>query len=136
MVVIDACAILAWCFEDERPKNAETVLAGLVAHGLVAPQHWPLEVANTLWAAERRKRITAAHAAEFLSLLEAIEVEIDSETARRAWQETRAVSQRFDLTIYDAAYLELALRRGAAIASRDSALMAAARVAGVEVLAI
>ncbi|MBI1339098.1 PIN domain-containing protein [bacterium] len=125
--MVDASAMLAFCFLDERPSQPEAVLRRLRSDGLLAPSHWPLELTNTLEMAVRRKRISAAQRNEFLELVLALDVVIDPETATHAWAETRLLAEALALTTYDAAYLELALRTGAALATKDAALGAAAQ---------
>jgi predicted nucleic acid-binding protein len=97
----------------------------------VVPALWPLEVANTLVVGERRKRSTPAQAATWLSLLEAFPITVDAETAAHAWVETLALARAQDLSAYDAAYLELAMRRGLPLATLDEKLKKAATAVGV-----
>ena len=93
-----------------------------------------MEVAKGLVMAERRKRVSQADVTEALHLVHALPVMTDDETARRAGAETAALARQYDLTVYDAAYLELAMRRGATLATDDQALNRAATAAGVPVL--
>jgi predicted nucleic acid-binding protein len=81
--------------------------------------------------AERRKRASQADITEALNLVAALPVIADDETAQRAGSDTAALARQYGLTIYDAAYLELAMRRGAALATSDHALAQAAKAAGV-----
>jgi predicted nucleic acid-binding protein len=92
-----------------------------------------VEVANGLIMAERRQRASQADITEALNLVAALPVEIDGETARRAVSDTAALARQYRLTIYDAAYLELAMRRRAALATSDNALIMAAKQAGVAI---
>jgi predicted nucleic acid-binding protein len=132
--VLDASAILSWCFDDERPRNADALMRRFVGAGMLAPSHWPLEVTNILWAGERAKRISAPQVSAFVALVEALRVEIDMETPRRAWSETREIARREQITTYDAAYLELAIRRQATLVSKDKKLIAAGRANKAQVL--
>lgn len=134
IAVVDASAMLCWCFSDERPKDADKILQQLVADGMVAPQHWPLELTNILRIAERRGRISNADAIAFIRLIGSLTIEIDAETARRAWVEVRAIAEADNLTTYDAAYLELALRRQGRLVSKDADLLRAAAGRSVPVL--
>jgi predicted nucleic acid-binding protein len=136
MLVIDASAMLAWCFDDEAPVDAARKLDELVQEGLMAPGLWPLELGNILWAAERSKRIDPARVKEFLNLLSGLAVGIDPETPARALHETRTLAMASGLTVYDAAYLELAMRKGAGLASKDKALLKAAKKLGVRTVAV
>ncbi|OAM87338.1 hypothetical protein AW736_24090 [Termitidicoccus mucosus] len=92
-----------------------------------------MEVANGLIMAERRKRASQADITEALHLVAALPVVTDDETAQHAVSDTAALARQYGLTIYDAAYLELAMRRGASLATSDSALAKAAKAAGVAI---
>src|SRR5690606_20990418 len=115
-----------------------TALAALaeVSNGrkTLVPAHWWVEVSNGLLMAERRQRTTQADTTEALALLGKLPVETDTETGSHAIGETPALARQYGLTIYDAAYLELAMRHGATLATADSALATAARKAGVDLL--
>ncbi len=97
----------------------------------MVPSLWPLEVANALLMGERRKRTTEAKVARFLTLLRSLPVTTDDETGIRAWQESLHLARVHKLSVYDAAYLELAVRRGLPLATLDDPLKAAASAAGV-----
>lgn len=97
----------------------------------MVPAHWPLEVANGLQMAVRRGRIDTVFRSECLRELAAIPITLDQETVDRAWSETIALADTYGLTIYDAAYLELALRRDLPLATHDKALLSAAQGSGV-----
>lgn len=129
-VVVDASIAVAWCFEDE--PDASAIADAVRENGGLVPGLWHLEVANVLIHAERRGRIADVPAR--LALLAALPIETDGETSRRAWEATTALARSEGLTAYDAAYLELALRRGARLATRDGDLAAAARRMGVALL--
>jgi predicted nucleic acid-binding protein len=89
---------------------------------IFVPAHWGVEVANGLIMAERRKRASQADITEALGLVAALPVASDEETTRRACSDTAALARQYGLTIYDAAYLELAMRCGATLATTDKAL--------------
>lgn len=126
--------MLSFCFLDERPSNAEALLRRLSRSGMMAPAHWALEMTNTLAMAKRRGRISNEQASEFIGFLIDLGIAIDSETTDRAWAETRLLAAIYRLTAYDAAYLELALRRGARLATRDTDLIGAARRQKIELV--
>ena len=98
------------------------------------PSLWLWEVGNVLVQAERKGRITSAAIRTFLGLLETLPIRIDQVTTATAWHDTLALARSHRLTTYDAAYLELALRLGLPLASRDQALNAAASKEGVSLL--
>jgi predicted nucleic acid-binding protein len=100
----------------------------LLAH---VPSLWPLEVANALLVGERRKRITPADAARFLAILGAFPITVDDETVSHAWTDTLHLARAHNLSSYDAAYLELAIRLGLPLAALDGKLKTAAQAVGV-----
>ena len=129
--VLDCSLTVAWFFEDEADAYAQAVEDSLPSTAAIVPTLWPLEVANALLMGERRKRATEAKATKFLGLLKALPIIVDDETAVRAWQESIYLARMHQLSVYDAAYLELALRRGLTLATLDDKLAAAANAVGV-----
>jgi len=132
--VLDASVALAWCFEDENTPSARQILARLRAEAASVPATWPIEVANVLALAERRRRITPADSAEFIAKLEDVAILVDGETSSRAFGRVLDLAREERLTAYDAAYLELAMRLGVPLASKDANLCNAAQRLGVSVL--
>lgn len=134
-LVIDASTALGFLVADERAPRAMAALDAL-ERGVptLVPLHWPLEVANGLLAAERRRRLSPADAAEALDVVLSLPIDIDAATARHVSGATASLARQYSLTVYDAAYLELAMRTGAALASDDEALAKAAKKAGVAVV--
>lgn len=135
-LVLDASVALAWCFEDEQTPEVMDLLDRVAETGGVAPLLWPLEALNGLFAAERRRRIAADKRATLAAFLRALPITLDGDTAERAWDATARLAAEFQLTVYDAAYLELPQRRGLPLASLDQDLRKAASVAGVDVLGV
>jgi len=129
--VLDGSVTMSWYFQDEANEYADSVRDSLGPWQAVVPTLWPLEVANTLVVGERRKRSTPAQAATWLGLLEAFPITVDNETTAQAWVETLALARARNLSAYDAAYLELAMRRGVPLATLDDKLRAAAAAVGV-----
>lgn len=125
--VVDPSVALAWLLPDETNARANAVRVA-VENGADAwiPAHWWLEIGNGLLMAERRGRITANLVAQALSLVNALPFEEDEETAEQIPVRTFTLARKYDLTIYDAAYLELAQRRGAMLATFDGQLLKAA----------
>jgi len=101
----------------------------------VVPGHWILEVTNGLLLAARRGRLRPDEDLEIMERLVQLGVRVDDETWDRGWRETLFLARRFGLTTYDAAYLELAARRDAPLATTDTALALAAGELGVAVAA-
>ena len=134
-LVIDASMALSWLLPDESSDASLTVRAELTKAGSVwVPAHWQLEVANALCMAERRKRLDAAGVAQAVSLFTQLPVTLDPETSERASAEILALARQHTLSVYDATYLELALRRGAFLATLDGPLRIVAKKLGVPVL--
>ncbi len=125
---------VAWLFSDERSELPQATLRRVATGGALVPSLWRLEVANVLRNAVRQKRCDAGYATRCLERLGRLQIIIDPETDAHAWGRTRQLSIEHDLTIYDAAYLELAMRRRRPLASCDAALIRAGRKAGLEVL--
>jgi predicted nucleic acid-binding protein len=129
--VLDCSVALAWFFADERSAYADAVLLRLPSAAAVVPALWHLEVANGMIQGEKRRRSTPAQAARFAEFLAPLPITVDRDTIGRAWSDTLHVARSFGLSAYDAAYLELALRRGLPIAAGDGRLKAAAAASGV-----
>ena len=132
--VIDASAVLAWCFEDEGGPEADLLIERVATEGAAAPGMWSLEVANGLVMGERRGRIRPAESAAFVAMIEELPLIADQATGARALHETMGLAREHRLTVYDAAYLELAMRLGLPLATGDRSLGAAAERAGVALL--
>lgn len=132
--VIDASVVLAWCFTDESTPATKKILDDLLNHSSYVPSIWPLEIGNALLVAKRRKRITAAKINEFLTLLANLNIQVDDQTTTRAFHEILALASTHELTTYDAAYLELAMRLGLPLVSKDTQLCKAGKLCGVIVI--
>ncbi|BBO16453.1 virulence associated protein VapC [Candidatus Brocadia pituitae] len=132
--VIDCSVVMAWCFVDEADEYADSVLDMLASAEAVAPSIWALEVANVLLVGERRKRLKEADSARFIELLRELHITADNETADHALREILSIGREQGLSSYDAAYLELAMRHGLALATRDDALRRAAKRFGVRLI--
>ncbi|MDN5926964.1 MAG: type II toxin-antitoxin system VapC family toxin [Hyphomicrobiales bacterium] len=133
-LVIDASATLPWYFQDEVSAESELIFDRVASAGAVVPAHWKLEVANGFQTALRRRRISSEYRDESLADLDSLPIDIDPETNERAWSDTLQMAVRLALTPYDAAYLELALRRRLPLATLDKDLRKAAAGAGVEIV--
>ena len=135
-LVLDGSAALALLLPDESHSPAARKLQEVLATSVAihVPSHWWVELTNGVIMAERRKRLTQALGMEALNLVAALNVITDDEAPRRITSEAAALARQHGLTAYDAAYLELAIRRGATLASLDKDLLKAATVSGVAVL--
>lgn len=132
--VLDASVTLAWCFTDESTHHTAALLDRLMSEVAFVPAIWHLEVGNTLLFAERRKRITYADIAQFLEILRDINIRVDIETIDKGFHEILSLAHAEGLTTYDAAYLELAMRKGLPLATKDKQLQKAGRQLGVKLL--
>ncbi len=133
--VLDSSVTMAWFFHDEAGSSSDELLDELNRDGrAVVAMHWALEVSNTLLVAERRKRCSVADTAHYVGILNALPIEVDSETATNAATSTLALARSHELTLYDGAYLELAMRRKLPLATLDRDLRSAAKKVGVECL--
>jgi len=131
--VLDSSVTMAWYFQDEENDYANAVRDGLGESRAVVPSLWPLEVANTILVGEKRKRSNQAQAATWTGLLSALPITIDEETGTRAFSDILNLGRAQNLSAYDAAYLELAMRRGLPLATLDEKLKAAAGAVGVPI---
>jgi predicted nucleic acid-binding protein len=125
---------MSWCFTDEASPQADALLDRLRDHGAIAPALWRWEVSNVLLNGLRRGRVTASDIAIRFAFLEAMAISIDADATDRAWRETMLLAQTEALTVYDAAYLELALRTGLDLATLDGDLIRAAANLGVRAI--
>lgn len=132
--VADASMTLAWYLRDEDVGSANKVRERLVDEGICVPAHWALEVCNALLAAARRGRITVQEMNELLPDLRILPEVVDHDTDTAAWSMTMDLAQSYGLTLYDAAYLELALRRKLPLATLDRRLQGAAVAAGATIV--
>jgi len=135
--VLDASVTLAWCFPEESTTRTEAIL-DLLANGAeaIAPPIWPFEVANALLVGERRKRVTVAQVTSVLSRIAELPISVDSVRVDRAFERILSCARQEQLTEYDAAYLELALRESLPLATLDDRLRQAARSAGIALFKI
>ena len=132
--VVDSSVALAWVYSEETTEAISEVLARLTDRGAWVPALWRLEVANVLEVNVRRGRHDAAFRDAALADPAVLPISIDAETDRQAWAATLRLAARHRLTVYDAAYLELAQRRGLPLATLDKELRDAATAEGVILL--
>jgi predicted nucleic acid-binding protein len=125
LFVIDASIALGWCFPDEASDLTRHVLQSLLESRGIIPAIFYFEVANVLSLAERHGRITAVEAEKFVSLVDNLKLFVDRQGTHRAWHEVRRLANAEQLTVYDAAYLELAIRMQATLSTKDEQLRAA-----------
>ena len=134
--VVDASVGLAWVHPSQASAESDKLLEEVEAGAaIIVPSLWFLEVANGLLAGQRRKFIAAAERKTALEKLSGLNLTVDEETSQAAFRKTSELAERHGLSVYDAAYLEAALRRKLPLGSRDGPLRAAAKKCGVKVRA-
>jgi predicted nucleic acid-binding protein len=119
-LVIDSSVSIAWCFPDKQDDYSQSVLDALASERAFVPDLWHLEVANTLVVGERRKRSAQANTVTLLGFLASLPITVDEETKAQAFGNTLSLARDHNLSAYDAAYLELAMRRGLPLATLES----------------
>jgi predicted nucleic acid-binding protein len=134
--VLDASVAVAWCFEDERDALGDAVLESLRDDSALVPAIWPFEVANALVVAERRGRLTRSDLTRFTQLLSSLPIDIDRRTAEGIFDSVLHTAQAQNLSVYDAAYVDLAMRSGLPIATLDERLRVASEALGVTLFAV
>jgi predicted nucleic acid-binding protein len=135
LFVVDASVALAWCFEDESSSVADTLLERLrQGDQVIVPAHWPTEILNGLLFAARRKRIAPDQPRLLWDELGSLPIEAEPALTSVKAQAVLALGEKYGLTMYDAAYLELAQRRQLSLATLDTDLRKAAQQEGVILL--
>ena len=132
--VLDCSVTMSWLFHDEQTAKVLKLRELMKTKSVLVPGIWSLEVANVLWAAEKKMRITAFQSSQYQQLLNELPIETDENTAEYALQRILELAREYDITVYDASYLELSLRFTCPLATMDKALQAVAVKAGIPLL--
>jgi predicted nucleic acid-binding protein len=133
-LVLDSSVTLAWAYSDETTEPVTQIFDLLSQGGAWVPGLWRLEVANVLEMSVRRKRHDRIFRDATLADLAQLPIQVDLQTDQQAWSATLRLAERHQLTLYDAAYLELALRRNLPLATLDDDLRRAAKAEKVQTL--
>ena len=133
-MVLDSSIALAWVYGEETTAPVNQVFQTLAREGAWVPGLWRLEVANVLEMGARRKRHTFEFRDATLADLAQLPIQVDGETDQQAWSATLRLAEHYLLTLYHAAYLELALRRNLPLATLDEELRRAAMKEKVRLL--
>jgi len=133
-LVLDSSVTLAWIYSGETTDAIRQVFDAVADSGAVVPALWRLEVANSLTIAVRRRRIDEELRRAALADLILLDITIDPDTDIHAWGATLRLADRFRLTVYDAAYLELAQRRTLPLATLDEELRVSGTALGIPLL--
>jgi predicted nucleic acid-binding protein len=134
--VLDASATAAWIHIDEVTPVLDRVFSEIAVSSAWVPELWRLEVANLLVTNVKKGRYDAASRDRCLSILGQLPIQIDPRTGANAWTSTLTFAEKHRLTIYDAAYLELAVRLSLPLITLDKALRSAAAHEGVPLLGL
>lgn len=129
--VLDCSVTISWFMPDESFDF--NFLDQVAEEGAIVPSLWSLEIGNVLLIAERKKRITLEQRQKAIHILSELPIVVDTMTPNHAWLETMELAERYNLTLYDASYLELSLRRSLPLATFDKSLKKAAELSGVSV---
>lgn len=130
-LVLDASVAASWAFPDERHRLADAARERLRTGEGHVPGIWWFEVRNVLVVNERRNRLTESDTRAFLDALTRLTVTVDASPDEA---QLLALARRHRLTVYDAAYLELAQRLRLPLATLDRALADAARAESVPLI--
>ena len=131
--VLDCSVMMAFLLREEE-KEVHGKIEKIIKSGSVhVPTIWTYEVTNVLSISERKGRISEADIQMYGSIISAFSVSIDESSTTKAFTNTLNLSREYKLTTYDAAYLELSMRKGAVLASFDKALNQAAKKAGIQI---
>lgn len=130
--VLDCSVAMAWVFPDEATEATARLRDSLIDDRAFVPSLWPVEIGSVLLAATKRGLIRADEWPAVCASLEALPIDIDPVSASRVWGPALDLASEHGLSIYDAMYLELALRMRLPLATLDQALAAAAQAAGMD----
>lgn len=133
--VLDSSIALAWALPDETSHQADQFLSRISEKNILwVPALWWFEIANALLMAQRRSRITEADRTRLTELYRALPIHTDATLDANTIFRLQAIAIQYDLSAYDAAYLELAQRKGIGLATLDRRLRSASQKAGVKIV--
>ncbi len=132
--VVDNSVVMSWCFKDETNKYGDAVLDRLAESTAIVPPIWPLEVVNVLLVAERRNRLKQVDSVRFITLLLQLPIVVENEVPGGKMKDLLALGRANNLSSYDAAYLDLSMRKDCPIATLDKKLIEAAKKVDVTIL--
>ena len=134
--ILDCSISISWVLVDEDDDYANSILDLMTDATAFVPEIWSLEVVNTLLVAERRNRMTIEKSEQAIKLLQSLPIVIDTLTSSQAFQQTLKLGREQSLASYDAAYLELALRKNLPLATNDNRLIVAAKRCQVRLMEV
>ena len=134
--VLDNSVAMRWLLESNKEEDqgyAENVLKSFSNTDALVPNLWHLEASNVLLGAEKRAEITVGEIEGFIIQLENLPIQVDPLTAYQSFSKTITLGRAYNLSSYDAAYLELAIRENIPLATLDKNLVKASKKSGVEI---
>lgn len=131
--VLDCSVTMAWVFPDEATESTDRLRDSLIERSAFVPALWPVEVGNVLLVATRRGRITRNDWHRIHANLGSLPIDIDPVSTNRVWSVALELAAEHQISVYDAMYLELAMRLQLPLATLDNALGAAGRSEGLAV---
>lgn len=135
LCIVDASVIGPMILPDEAAAMPSGLMSVMVEGRALVPQHWRLEVLNLARMALRRRRISHQRLEQTMELMSQYRIHVDEGTNIHAWGACMMFAERYELTAYDAAYIELAKRTGAPLMTLDKALAKAATSENLELIA-
>lgn len=133
ITVVDASVAVAWCFADEINAYADAVGRAISKMRAYAPLIWPVEMWNAFLVGERHRRCSSADTARWMAYLRSLPIIVEGSLVDGNGETVFALARTYNLSAYDATYLELALRKGLPLATLDKKLARAAQEARVEI---
>ena len=134
--VLDTSVAMRWLLASNKTADqayAEKVLKSFVEREALVPNLWHLEAANVLLGTEKNSELSVGEVEGFISQLENLPIHVDSLTSHQAFNRTLALGRAYKLSSYDAAYLELAIRKGLSLATLDKYLVKVAKKVGIDI---
>lgn len=132
--VLDCSVAISWYFADEKTEKINQLRDQLFEGVIIVPLLWSIEICNVITVACKRGRIKSEEAQQLLVDLKNLPDAFDSETEAMVWEYSFQLAQQYELSVYDAVYLELAIRKNCPLATLDKSLKEACVAAGVIVL--
>lgn len=132
--VLDCSVTLTWVFSGEATAKTDALHTSLSTSAAWVPALWALEVSNVLCMSERTGKIKTADALQFKELLMKLPIYVDDTTMHQAFQTISMLAREHGLTVYDATYLELAIRKSLPLATLDKKLIEAASRVGAPII--
>jgi predicted nucleic acid-binding protein len=132
--VVDNSVVMSWCFKSDANKYGDAVLDILAESTALVPPIWPLEIVNVLLVAERRNRLKQVDSVRFITLLSQLPIVVEHEGPERKMKDLLSLGRATNLSSYDAAYLDVAMRNDCPIATLDKKLIEAAKNVDVTTL--